>query len=168
MTLEHKTSHESHEYIYSNSQQYTVWVKIIDFSIMPKIIGILSKDHVNISKLNFWLVICIAKNLICTTLKMIFSIFSFFCSLRFQIFNSCISAKYCPIITNHTSMEILFIHLKKLTLVTGFVKSSSNPYPIIPLSLGINRSDWLISHSITQRRQFMTSESVNVSTRRKR
>ncbi len=30
---------------------------------------------------------------------MIFSIFRFFCTLRFQIY------KYCPIITNHTSME---------------------------------------------------------------
>ncbi len=50
---------------------------------------------VNIWKLNFWLVICIAKNFIWTTLKVIFSIFRFFC----QIF------KYCPIITNHTSME---------------------------------------------------------------
>ncbi len=59
---------------------------------------------VNISKLNFWLVICIAKNFIWTTLKMIFSIFRFFCTLRFQIY------KYCPIITNHTSMEsYLFI-----------------------------------------------------------
>ncbi len=60
---------------------------------------------INISKHNFWLVICIAKNFIWTTLKMIFSIFRFFCSFRFQIF------KYCPIITNHTSMERLFIQL---------------------------------------------------------
>ncbi len=60
---------------------------------------------VNISKLNFWLVICIAKNVILTTLKVIFSIFRFFCTLRFQIY------KYCPIITNHTSMERLFIQL---------------------------------------------------------
>ncbi len=94
---------------------------------MPKIIRILRScsmkifskfPTVNISKLNFWLVICIAKNFIWTTLKMIFSIFRFFCTLRFQIF------KYCPIITNHTSMERLFIHLsdsKKLTLMTGFV-----------------------------------------------
>ncbi len=37
-----------------------------------------------------------------TTLKIIFSIFRFFCTLRFQIF------KNCP---NHTSMEILFIQL---------------------------------------------------------
>ncbi len=60
---------------------------------------------INISKLNFWLVICIAKNFIWTTLKMIFSILWFFCTLRFQIY------KYCPIITNHTSMERLFIQL---------------------------------------------------------
>ncbi len=33
-------------YICSNSQQYIVWVKIIHFSFMPKIISILSKDHV--------------------------------------------------------------------------------------------------------------------------
>ncbi len=37
-----------------------------------------------------------------TTLKMIFSIFRFFCTLRFQIF------KYGP---KHTSMEILYIQL---------------------------------------------------------
>ncbi len=35
---------------------------------------------VNISKLNYWLVICIAKNFIWTTLKMIFSIFWYFCT----------------------------------------------------------------------------------------
>ncbi len=58
---------------------------------------------VNISKLHFWLVICIAKYFIWTTLKVIFSIFRFFCTLRFQIY------KYCPIITNHTSMERLFM-----------------------------------------------------------
>ncbi len=114
MTLEHKSSVESLGYIYNNSQKYIVWVKIIDFSFMPKIIRILRScsmkifykfPTVNISKLNFWLVICIAKNFIWTTLKMIFSIFRFFCTLRFQIY------KYCPIITNHTSMQILFIQL---------------------------------------------------------
>ncbi len=82
---------------------------------MPKIIRILRScsmkifskfPTVNISKLNFWLVICIAKNFIWTTLKMIFSIFRFFCTLRFQIY------KYCPIITNHTSMERWFIQLQ--------------------------------------------------------
>ncbi len=44
--LEHKSSLKSLEYICSNSQQYIVWVKIINFSFMPKIIRILSKDHV--------------------------------------------------------------------------------------------------------------------------
>ncbi len=32
--------------IYSNSQKYIVWVKMINFSFMPKIIRILSKDNV--------------------------------------------------------------------------------------------------------------------------
>ncbi len=72
---------------------------------MPKIIRILRScsikifstfPTINISKLNFWLVICIAQKFNWTTLKAIFSIFRFFCSLRFQIY------KYCP---NHTSME---------------------------------------------------------------
>ncbi len=65
--------------------------------------------------INFWFVICIAKNFIWTTLNIYIIIFS----------NSCISAKYCPVLTNHTSMESLFIlyksQFKKLTLVTGFV-----------------------------------------------
>ncbi|KAL1279296.1 hypothetical protein QQF64_025969, partial [Cirrhinus molitorella] len=30
---------------------------------------------------------------------------------QFQISNNCISAKYCPILTNYTSMESLFIQL---------------------------------------------------------
>ncbi len=42
---------------------------------------------INISKLNFWLLICIAKSFIWTTLKVIFS------NSRFS--NSCISTKYC-------------------------------------------------------------------------
>ncbi len=46
VTLEHKTSHKQRGYICSNNQKYTVWVKMIDFSFMPKIIRILSKDHV--------------------------------------------------------------------------------------------------------------------------
>ncbi len=46
VTLEHKTSLKSLGYICSNSQQYIVWVKIIHFSFMPKIISILSKYHV--------------------------------------------------------------------------------------------------------------------------
>ncbi len=111
MSLEHRCSHKQHRYICSNRQQYIVWVKIINFSFMPKIIMILWScsmkifSTVNISKLNFWLLICIAKNFIWTTLKVIFSIFRFFCTRRFQIY------KYRPIITNHASMEILCIQL---------------------------------------------------------
>ncbi len=80
VSLEHKSSHKQHGYICSNIQQYTVWVKIIHFYFMPKIIRILRScsmkifskfPTVTISKLNFWLVICIAKNFIWTTLKMI-------------------------------------------------------------------------------------------------
>ncbi len=57
VTLEHKT-----RYICSNSQKYIVWVKIINFSFMPKIIRILRSCSmkifckfltVNISKINF-------------------------------------------------------------------------------------------------------------------
>ncbi len=46
VTMGHKTSLKSLRYICSDSQKYTAWVKIIDFSFMPKIIGILNKDHV--------------------------------------------------------------------------------------------------------------------------
>ncbi len=41
-----KTSLKSLGYICSNSQKYIVWVKMIYLSFMPKIIRILSKDHV--------------------------------------------------------------------------------------------------------------------------
>ncbi len=46
VTLDHKTSLKSLEYICSNSQTYILWVKIIDFSFMPKINRILSTDRV--------------------------------------------------------------------------------------------------------------------------
>ncbi len=46
VTLDHKTSHKSLGYICSNSQKYIVWVKIINFSFMPKIIRIVSKECV--------------------------------------------------------------------------------------------------------------------------
>ncbi len=116
------------------SQQYIVWVKIIHFSLMPKIIRILRScsmkifskfPTVNISKLNFLLLICIAKNFIWLnlTLKMIFSIFKFFCILRFQIF------KYCPIITNHTSMERLFILYFSVDPYDWFCGPGSHMWP---------------------------------------
>ncbi len=69
VTLEHRRSHKQHRYIWSNSQQYIVWVKIIHFYCMPKIIRILRScsmkifSTVNISKPNL-LLICIAVNFI--------------------------------------------------------------------------------------------------------
>ncbi len=39
VTLDHKTSLNSLGYICSNSQKYIEWVKIIDFSFMPKSLG---------------------------------------------------------------------------------------------------------------------------------
>ncbi len=112
VTLEHKTSLTG-TFIAIGNNTLTVWVQFIDFSFMQKIIRILRSCFMTIIsecptykwKIHFWLVICIAKNFIWTTLKMIFSIFRFFCSLRFQIY------KYCPLITNHTSMEILCTQL---------------------------------------------------------
>ncbi len=94
---------------------------------MPKIIRILRSCSmkifstfpiINISKLNFWLVICIAKNFIWTTLKMIFSIFRFF--LLPQIPDLQIFASQ-PNVVNK-SIESIFIQLsytsqkKKMTL----------------------------------------------------
>ncbi len=46
VTLDHKTSLKLLGYICSNNQKYIVWVKIIHFSFVPKIIRIVSKDHV--------------------------------------------------------------------------------------------------------------------------
>ncbi len=43
-----KTSLKSLEYICRNNQQYIVWVKIIDFSFMPKIIRILKSCFMKI------------------------------------------------------------------------------------------------------------------------
>ncbi len=89
---------------------------------------------VNISKLNIWLVICIAENFIWTTLKMIFSIFRFFAP-----------SKYCP---NHTSMEsYLFswcinLNLTKLTLKTGFVLLFEVVYCVCSALLLIIGSGW--------------------------
>ncbi len=62
VTLEHKTSVKSLGYICSNNQKYILWVKIIKFYFMPKIIRILRSCSmkifskfpiVNILKLHF-------------------------------------------------------------------------------------------------------------------
>uniref|UniRef100_A0A671L906 Thymidine kinase n=1 Tax=Sinocyclocheilus anshuiensis TaxID=1608454 RepID=A0A671L906_9TELE len=50
-------------------------------------------------------------NFIWTTLNVL----DFFCTLRFQIF------KYCPILTNHTSMESLFIQLSAFGNILNLV-----------------------------------------------
>ncbi len=75
-------------------------------------------------KLNFWLVICIAKNFIWTTLKAIFSIFRyFFCTPLFQI---CKKMYLRQILSDHNKPYIngklcLKIKLRKISLMTGFV-----------------------------------------------
>ncbi len=49
MSQEHKSIHKQHMYlICSNSQQYIVWVKMIIFSIMQKIITILRSCYMKI------------------------------------------------------------------------------------------------------------------------
>ncbi len=115
VSLEHRRSHKQHSYICSNSQQYTVWVKIIHFYFMPfRILRLCSMKIfstfpiINISKLNFWLLICIAEILIWTSLKMIFSIFIFFCTLYINIIYS--AFRWC-----------IHLNFTKLTLMTGFV-----------------------------------------------
>ncbi len=83
-----------------------------------------AKNHIKNQYIKTWLVISIAKNFIWTTLKLIFSVFRFFAPSNSRFSNSCISAKYCPILTNHTSMESLFIQLSdydNLKQLTGFV-----------------------------------------------
>ncbi len=67
---------------------------------------------VNISKRTFWLVICIAKNFIWTTLKVMFSIFRFFCPPQISDFQRIVVSQpniVRQILTNHTSIESLFI-----------------------------------------------------------
>ncbi len=88
----------------ATAKKNIVWVKMIQFYFMTKIIRILISCSmkifctVNISKHN--------SNMHCKELHLnnfkddFLNIWIFFCTLRFQIF------KYCP---NHTSMEILFI-----------------------------------------------------------
>ncbi len=74
---------------------------------------------INISKLNFWLVICIAKNFIWTTLKAIFSIFWLY-------LNQILSYPNKPYINGKRFIYSAFrwcinLNFKKLTFMTGFV-----------------------------------------------
>ncbi len=67
---------------------------------------------VNISERHFWLVICIAKNFIWTTLKVIFSIFIFFLHPQIPDFQ---------IVVSQTNMVLFVPILKKMTLMShGF------------------------------------------------
>ncbi len=82
--------------------------------------------------------------------------FDFFAPSGSRFSNSCISAKYCPILTNHTPMKILFIQLpdgkiiysvsrwsinlfksifEKLTLKTGFVVKGIGQYCIASVTV---------------------------------
>ncbi len=92
-----------------------------------------------------------AKNIIWTTLKVIFSIFRFV--LYPQISDSCISAKYCPILTNNINGKIIYsvfrlcINLKyqKLALMIGFVVQGMHSLFLrgtIWRGLTLNDSDW--------------------------
>ncbi len=105
VTLEHKTSLKSMGYICSNSQKYIVWVKM--YIPFCKYI-----------KTYFLLIICIAKNFkgdlcIAKNFKWDFNL-DFFAPSDSRFSNSCISAKYGPILTKHT-MESLFIQLSGVT-----------------------------------------------------
>ncbi len=98
---------------------------------MPKIIRILSKDHfvwrylvhflpLNISKVNFWLVIYIAKNFIKTALKAIFSIFWFILHPQILDFQTVV---YRPNIADPIKpyINVKLNNSEQLTLKTGFV-----------------------------------------------
>ncbi len=110
---------QSYRYFILCQKSLGYYVKIMFMKIFCKF------PSVNISKLTFWLVIHIANNLICTTLKAIFSVFRFFFATSdSQIV--VISVKYCPVFINHTSVLIYSafiwcIYLNKKTVVQGHI-----------------------------------------------
>ncbi len=79
---------------------------------------------VNISKLNYWLVICSVKNLISTTLKMIFSIFRFFLHPQIPDFQI-LSYHNKPYINGKIIYSAfrwcINLNFNKMTLMTGLV-----------------------------------------------
>ncbi len=95
--MEHKTSLKSLGYICSNSQQYIVWVKIIHISFMPKIISILSKDHVPLICAVFLHCLSICKLLLfflhCLSICKLFVVFLHCLSIGklFVVFLHCLS-----------------------------------------------------------------------------
>ncbi len=94
---------------------------------------------VNILKLNFWLVISIAKNFIWTTLKMIFSIFRFFCTLRLLFINLSDDA-WISLSLNWPLMTgfVLQGHRYASLLYYMSVCGESEPVSIISLSVGMD------------------------------
>ncbi len=79
---------------------------------------------VNISKLNFWLVICMANNFIWTTLKVIFSIFRFFAPSDSRFSNSCIFSQIHQLKAYIFSFQIMH--------KSGFQKNYSNDWFCCP------------------------------------
>ncbi len=77
---------------------------------------------VNISKLNFWLVICIDKNFIWTNLKIIVSIFRFFYTLRLLYLSQILSYHNKPCINGkriYSAFRCINLHFKKCTHMTA-------------------------------------------------
>ncbi len=79
------------------------------------------------------------KNFIWTTLKVIFSLFRFFASSDYRYSNSCISAKFCPFITNHTSVESLCLSLALTDAVglrVAFARHAVSPQALVSEAAG--------------------------------
>ncbi len=91
---------------------------------------------INISNLNFWLVICIAKDFIWTTLKakLFFYFLFFFAPSDSRFSNSCISAKYCHILTNNTSIQPRAVTIL-LFLYRGYCGHKNSQYRYIAISI---------------------------------
>ncbi len=109
MTLEHKTSLKLLEYVCSNSQKCILWVKMIDLSFMPNIIRILSIMFQEDIFHRKYIKTMHCQELYLGNFKSDFDFF--FASSDSRFSNSCISAKYCSVLTNNTSMERFFIQL---------------------------------------------------------
>ncbi len=140
MTLEHKTSLKSWGIFVAIAKNTLNGSKLLiffnaknhdDIRVRSCSMKIFCKcPTLNISKVNFWLVICIAKIFIWTTLKMIFSIFRFFFAPSDSRFShSCISAKYCPLITNIHQWKAYLIRFQVI-YKSQFLKM--DPYFVFP------------------------------------
>ncbi len=108
-------SRKLHRYICSNNNN-TLYGSKLSIFIYTKTIRILSKDHVpwNICRFRYRkLYQILISNMQTKDPNLVnFLNIRFFCTLRFQKFNSCILAKYCPIYKS--SIEIFFIQLSAM------------------------------------------------------